>query len=282
MRKKSMIVLLAAMTVLITSFCFALVLSSDTGTWPESWPKELERYREQSKSLGVAHGIQENVYEIHFQKREEFERAWPHILKLKTKGAPLILERTPSTYSVSGSTAKTGVRILCPSGGLTGPSANKMLKAEAPWPDYIKLPSGGLPEYVINQDGKWVAYDGKDRKGGLNRSRVDIVLITDGKIIDLNRIPLPADTPIIDNRFKVERQGVESIKRTEKGQLTARIVPSRRRARPGEIVSFKLELVDSNGQSQRIPASARSGHPPRMTLHDSQGEQIGTYSFRYG
>ncbi len=79
-----------------------------------------------------------------------------------------------------------------------------------------------------------------------------------------------------------ERQGVESIKRTEKGQFTAQIVASRRRTRPGEIVSFKLELVDSNGRSQRIPASARSGQPPRMTLHDSQGKQIGTYSFRYG
>ena len=61
---------------------------------------------------------------------------------------------------------------------------------------------GGLPEYVSNQDGKWVAYDGKERKGFLHRARVDIVLITDGKIVDLNRIRLPADTPIIDNRFK--------------------------------------------------------------------------------
>ena len=139
---------------------------------------------------------------------------------------------------------------------------------------------------MINQDGKWVAHDGKNRKDPLHyplyRARVHIVLITDGKIIDLNCIPLPAGTPIIDNRFRAEGQGVESVKRTEKGQFTAHIVPSRRRARPGEIVSFKLELVDSNGRSQKIPASARSGQPPRMTLHDSEGKQIGTYSFRYG
>jgi hypothetical protein len=27
-------------------------------------------------------------------------------------------------------------------------------------------------------------------------------LVVDGKIVDLNRIPLPPDTPIIDERFK--------------------------------------------------------------------------------
>ena len=31
-------------------------------------------------------------------------------------------------------------------------------------------------------------------------ARVDIELVVDGRIIDLNRIQLPADTPIIDNR----------------------------------------------------------------------------------
>jgi hypothetical protein len=29
-----------------------------------------------------------------------------------------------------------------------------------------------------------------------------IELVVDGDIVDLNRIPLPADTPIIDERFK--------------------------------------------------------------------------------
>jgi hypothetical protein len=30
-------------------------------------------------------------------------------------------------------------------------------------------------------------------------------LIVDGKVVDLNRIPLPADTPIIDKRFEPVR-----------------------------------------------------------------------------
>jgi hypothetical protein len=29
-----------------------------------------------------------------------------------------------------------------------------------------------------------------------------IVLIVDGQTVDLNRIPLPGDTPIVDERFK--------------------------------------------------------------------------------
>jgi hypothetical protein len=78
-----------------------------------------------------------------------------------------------------------------------------------------------LPKYGVYQDGKWTAavykngkwaaggyedgklIDGKRTSIGLMyRARVDIVLIVDGKIVDLNRIPLPADTPIIDKRFK--------------------------------------------------------------------------------
>ena len=31
-----------------------------------------------------------------------------------------------------------------------------------------------------------------------------IELVVDGDIVDLNRIPLPADTPIVDERFKDE------------------------------------------------------------------------------
>jgi hypothetical protein len=33
-----------------------------------------------------------------------------------------------------------------------------------------------------------------------------IELVVDGNIVDLNRIPLPADTPIIDERFKDGRK----------------------------------------------------------------------------
>lgn len=66
------------------------------------------------------------------------------------------------------------------------------------------------------------------------------------------------------------------------GPFTARIIPSRLRVRPGQVVSFKLELVDQKGRTHRIPGSARSSPPPRVSLYDSEGQQIGTYEFRYG
>jgi len=168
--------------LLLSLPCFSRVTIRNTGAWPETWPEELEPYRDQAKTLDVAHGIQERVFEISFDRRKDFEKAWPHILKVMSKGAPLVFERGPSTYSVSGSTLDTGVRILCPSNGAAGSSEQS-------------------PEYVVNQDGKWVPFDGTNRSGFIHRARVDIVLVTDGKIVDLNRIRLPSDTPIIDRRF---------------------------------------------------------------------------------
>jgi hypothetical protein len=43
--------------------------------------------------------------------------------------------------------------------------------------------------------------DGKDAKGNWEQT-IYIELIVDGEIIELNRIQLPPDTPIIDERFK--------------------------------------------------------------------------------
>ncbi len=42
--------------------------------------------------------------------------------------------------------------------------------------------------------------DGKDANGGWEKT-IYIVLIVDGGIVDLNCIPFPPDTPIIDQRF---------------------------------------------------------------------------------
>jgi len=219
---------LAVMFVLVASVSFAVVGFSKEGIWPDTWPKELEKFRKQSQTCSGFLCIKECWHEIIFQNREEFEQAWPHILKLKTKGAPLIIENTKNS-SIHPRNVPTmlragipGVRILCSDSGAA--STHRLFSEltqetrptpwretwPTPWPDYIKLPSGGLPEYVVFQDGKWVAADIKKFTGELGpkgegiyfRARVDIVLISDGKIVDLNRIPLPPDTPIIDKRFE--------------------------------------------------------------------------------
>jgi hypothetical protein len=202
---------LAASTV-----CFALVSTLQQGWWPDSWPKELEPLRKQARTVRVAHGISETVYEIPFKSREDFEKAWPHILKLKSKGASLILEKSPYKYLVSGSESTSGVMILSSDSGYVGgpntPRAvtvqemealvkqGKMLSTSPPWPEYLYSAKGELPAYVgmKEEDGKlkWVPADTG------NRARIDIILISDGKIVDLNRIQIPANTLIVDNRFR--------------------------------------------------------------------------------
>ena len=70
---------------------------SEKGTWPKSWPKELEPLRKQSRTLVGPEALNRH-YAIRFTKREELESAWPHILKVKSKGAPVILVRGPNFF----------------------------------------------------------------------------------------------------------------------------------------------------------------------------------------
>ncbi len=203
MANKSLIVLFAVMSVLVCSLCFGLVITYNDGKWPETWPKELETYRKLAKTYDVACGTQQTVYEIPFDSTKEFEKDWPYILTLKSKGATLILEKSPSKFFVSESSVEAGVRILCASGGTSQTQDAKKLRAGPPWPDYIRSEDGELPEYVVSENGRWVPFSkDNDRLCVKHRARVDIVLIVDGEIVDLNRIPLPANTTIIDNRFK--------------------------------------------------------------------------------
>jgi len=221
MGKKSTIILFAAMTMLASSLCFGLVITNTRGTWPDSWPKELEPYRKQAETIAIATGIQENVYEIRFENREEFEKLWPIILKLKDKKAPLRLRRIEKPFKKGWlfNSEKPVVRVFShvyPAWPSRRPGGRE-LRPAPPWPDSIKSPTGELPEYVArSEDGNawipaekekprdfmwsWVE-EGKPR-GSMYRARTEIELVVDGTIIDLNRILLPPDTPIIDRRFQ--------------------------------------------------------------------------------
>jgi hypothetical protein len=182
--------------------------------WPLDWPIELSPYRSQAKTLELAAGNQENVYEIRFQDRREFEKIWPTILKLKSKGAPLRLR------SIEGPSKNEAGKLFnnkVPVVRIYGPAYNsstskpggKKLRPAPPWPESIMLPTGELPEYVtILKDGTtWVPLLEKTKETVcIWRARIDIELVVDGKIIDLNRIRLPVDTTIIDKRALIGRQ----------------------------------------------------------------------------
>ena len=127
---------------------YALYAVRLTGDWPKSWPKELEPLRQQARTL-VGPTVLNRHYAIPFTKRDEFESAWPHLLKVNSKGAALRLVRGPNFF-LGGHIA--GVVVHSPPLGQEDPTS--------------------------------------------------IELVVDGDIVDLNRISLPADTPISDERFK--------------------------------------------------------------------------------
>jgi hypothetical protein len=101
-------------------------------------------------------------YAIPFAKRDEFEAAWPNLLKVKSEGAPIVLRKAPNFFL--GGEHAAGVCIHTP-------------------------PEGEKPT------------SGKDAKGNWQET-IYLELIVDGDIVDLNRIVLPPDTLIIDERFK--------------------------------------------------------------------------------
>ena len=154
--------MLAAIAILWVCPLYALYSVENRGAWPNDWPKELEPLRKQSRTFD---GPKQPLlhYAIPFKKREEFESAWPHILKVKSQGAPIVLRRGPNYWL--GDSTSAGVCIHTPP------------KGEAP-------------------------IAGEKVRGGSWEQTIYIELIVDGEIVDLNRIPLPADTLIIDERFK--------------------------------------------------------------------------------
>ena len=163
-------------TLVLFAVCFCSVCSTlygmwsiaNKGTWPKSWPSELEPLREQSRSL-TGSALDLTHYEIPFTTRKQFESAWPHILKVKSKEAPLILLRGPDKDV--GASINAGIRVWCP------PKIGDQTIAAKPIPG------------ATNARDRW-------------RETTFIELIVDGDIVDLNRIPLPADTLVIDMRFK--------------------------------------------------------------------------------
>ena len=163
---KRRVALLTIVAVCVAGHVRADYSVADKGLWPESWPLELEGLRKQAKTY-EGPLILLRRYLIPFTKREEFEAAWPHILKVKSKGAPIILVRGPKTDFFKVEPA--GVMIQTPPLGSQEP--------EEPVPGDRSVRS------------KWI-------------KATYIELVVDGKIVDLNRIELPADTPIVDERFK--------------------------------------------------------------------------------
>jgi hypothetical protein len=132
------------------------------GDWPKSWPKELDSLRNYNAPSGrltwTFHRPGDPLVHcgIKFNTREEFEEAWPHLLrKVKSSDMPIILRRGPSHW-LGG--AWHGVCIHAPD--TKKPLSEEELK-KSPW-----------------------------------KGKTQIELIVDGTVIDLNRTSLPSEHPI--------------------------------------------------------------------------------------
>lgn len=84
------------------AFCAVCSVHADysfelKGTWPKTWPQELEPLRKISRTF-VGNKQLLRHYAIPFTDRDEFESAWPHILNVKTKGTSLRLMRGPNFF----------------------------------------------------------------------------------------------------------------------------------------------------------------------------------------
>ena len=106
----------------VCSAAYADYSVENKGSWPESWPKELEPLRGQARTLeGPLQPLLH--YAIPFTKREEFEAAWPHLLKVKGKGTAIRLVRGPNFFL--GGDGPAGVVVHGPTDGPRRPDPRR-------------------------------------------------------------------------------------------------------------------------------------------------------------
>ncbi len=128
---------------------------------------EVEAYLNQATS-------HQRSLQIALADRNQFESFWTQILSRKSKGAPLTLLRTPSWPR------SRPLPPLTP--GINGDQKTDVVRIQvAPVPPADRKANPNLVFDFLTVTG--------------------IELVVDGKIVDLNRIRLPVDTPIIDKRF---------------------------------------------------------------------------------
>lgn len=162
----------ARITLTLLSALALTALADDTTgkvtNWPAGWPRALDAWKSNAREIhsGLL-GL--TTYEIPFERREDFESAWTHLVKLKGKGAPVVLVRGPDEGAAG--TLGAGVRVHVPPPTRPGESVPPM-------------PIAGATR--IRERWLWTTY---------------LEVVVDGRVVDLNRVPLPPETPIIDLRF---------------------------------------------------------------------------------
>jgi hypothetical protein len=221
-------ILVVAFGLITSKTANALVITHNECIWPTGWPKVLDEVSGACRTIEVAASNQENIYEIFVTNRDVFEKLWPFIVSVKTTGAPIRLRgigvHTDSSFLMDGqptvriyALAYSGLACmsLAENGDHNYEALTKQgrcLRPASPWPTSIIGPNGELPEYVqVSHEVGYMTWIPADResglsKGFLHRARIEIELVVDGHVIDLNRVPFPENSPILDKRFAGEKR----------------------------------------------------------------------------
>lgn len=161
---------LTMLSVCLAASALAAYSYTDRGTWPSTWPKQLEPLRQQSISLEHMDSRSRH-YGIRFSKRSQVEAAWRYLLKVRSKGAPIFLSQGENFFL--GEKQKAGIVIHCPRIGHPGfPTAPETPVAEA-----------------TNPRERW-------------RNTTYLEVVVDDKIVDWKSLPVPKGTIIIDERAR--------------------------------------------------------------------------------
>ena len=187
----------------------AFVTFDDFGRWPKDWPEKLEPYREHSLTANFSVAANEVMfYQIPFFDREEFEKLWPALLSLKSKGAPITLVRVSPDTGLFGKTgdedwsnARPCVRVIGPPGSASRWREVEILRHEPPKRPELWSENGELPKYVhleeIDGTERWVAGKGESL---YQSCWIELQILVDGEIIDADRLDIPEDVTVIDRR----------------------------------------------------------------------------------
>ena len=221
-----------ALLAVVSQSAFGLVGISNEGQWPTNWPAQMDPLRKSARTISVATGIQENIYEIVFTNRAQFELVWPAIQKVKTPLSPVTIYKTnspaPKGWGWILTNSQPSIRIYAPAEAIVGAPLEKtnttsfekltatgqMLKAGEPWPLEIQGTNGTLPEFVkiqhAGEDITWTPADLpselnelRNHAGFLYRARIDLDVVVDGTIIQLNDLQFSFGTPVHDDRLAV-------------------------------------------------------------------------------
>lgn len=176
----------------------ALILTWDRGEWSPDWPKELESLRQRATSESdspIGGGI---FYTIPFREREEFEKVWPTVLGLKSKGTALVLKSGPVQISHLPTFILEDISPATSQGTTTDGDTPISLRVRESESEVQHLwPAGGYAGIRIHAPQSSMFPRNDPRRGDPQCdgrvSTIEIELFVDGKIIDLNRIHLPAD-----------------------------------------------------------------------------------------